>query len=54
MVDDWGDGLITDPAILRAHPLASDPNPFFRTLLTKPYLNQVLCLQLAAATCSVS
>ncbi len=37
----WGDGFVTDPAILKSHG-ASDPNPFFQALLQKPYLNQVV------------
>lgn len=31
-----------DPALLAAAPTASDPNPFFRALLRKPYLQQVV------------
>ena len=30
-----------DPAVLARHPNASDPNPFFRQLLSRPYLRQV-------------
>ena len=37
----WGDGFVTDPSIIAAGNL-SDPNPFFQTLLTKPYLNNVV------------
>ncbi|EIE25045.1 hypothetical protein COCSUDRAFT_46570 [Coccomyxa subellipsoidea C-169] len=37
----WGDGFVTDPAIIAANGL-SDPNPFFTTLLSKPYLNNVV------------
>ena len=36
----WGDGLITDPATISQFGL-SDPNPFFRELLTRPYRGQV-------------
>ena len=42
LVDNWGDGFITDPAVLAAAPGASDPNPFFQSLMGKPYLNQVV------------
>ena len=55
-MDGWGDGLITDRDILAANPLASDPNPFFEQLLTKPYLNQVhalvLCMPQVRTDCS--
>ena len=37
----WGDGFVTDPAIIAANGL-SDPNLFFTTLLSKPYLNNVV------------
>ncbi len=37
----WGDGFVTDPNIIAANGL-SDPNPFFQTLLTKDYLNNVV------------
>lgn len=37
----WGDGFVTDPAIIAANGL-SDPNLFFTTLLNKPYLNNVV------------
>ncbi|CAL8461996.1 g1527 [Coccomyxa elongata] len=37
----WGDGFVTDTAIIAANGL-SDPNDFFTTLLTKPYLNNVV------------
>ena len=36
----WGDGFVTDTSLIRQYGL-SDPNSFFRTLLTKPYLNNV-------------
>ena len=42
LVNNWGDGFITDPAVLAAAPGASDPNPFFQSLMGKPYLNQVV------------
>jgi hypothetical protein len=32
----WGDGLATNAAVLKASG-ASDPNPFFRALLKAPY-----------------
>lgn len=32
----WGDGLATNPAYI-GNSGASDPSPFFRALLTKPY-----------------
>ncbi|BDA41280.1 probable major extracellular endoglucanase at C-terminar half [Coccomyxa sp. Obi] len=37
----WGDGFVTDPAIIAEYGL-SDPSDFFTTLLTKPYLNNVV------------
>lgn len=37
----WGDGLIIDPSIISQFGL-SDPNPFFKELLTKPYRRQVV------------
>jgi aryl-phospho-beta-D-glucosidase BglC (GH1 family) len=37
----WGDGFATDPKVIAEYEL-SDPNPFFRELLNKPYLNQVV------------
>ena len=36
----WGDGFATDTTLIQQYGL-SDPNPFFQTLLTKPYLNNV-------------
>ena len=44
----WGDGFVTDPAILSANGL-SDPRPFFDTLATKPYLGRVSALPTASA-----
>ena len=41
LVDEWGNGLITDEVLLAAHPPASSPAAFFQELLTKPYLKQV-------------
>lgn len=37
----WGDGFITDRQLINERGM-SDPNPFFLTLLTKPYLNNVV------------
>jgi Cellulase (glycosyl hydrolase family 5) len=37
----WGDGFVTDATLISQNGL-SDPNPFFQTLLTKPYVNQVV------------
>lgn len=37
----WGDGFCTNPQTISSYGL-SDPNPFFETLLAKPYLNQVV------------
>lgn len=37
----WGDGFATDPTLITQNGL-SDPNPFFKALMTKPYLNQVV------------
>jgi hypothetical protein len=36
----WGNGFVTDSTLISRHAL-SDPNPFFKTLLTKPYRNRV-------------
>ncbi len=36
----WGDGFATDTTLIQQYGL-SDPNTFFQTLLTKPYLNNV-------------
>ena len=36
----WGDGFVTDSSVISQYGL-SDPNPFFQSLLQKPYLNQV-------------
>lgn len=41
LVDNWGDGLITDKTILAAHPLATSPQAFFEAVLQEPYLSQV-------------
>ena len=41
LAKNWGDGMAVDPELVKARGL-SDPNPFFRALLTKPYLNQVV------------
>ncbi len=40
-VSNWGDGLVTDPAVIAATGI-SDPNGFFQTLLTKPYLDRMI------------
>lgn len=37
----WGDGFVTDPQTILKHGL-SDPNPFFKALMKKPYLHQVV------------
>jgi hypothetical protein len=36
----WGNGFITDYNIINSRGL-SDPNPFFSTLVRKPYVGQV-------------
>lgn len=42
LVANHGDGLATDATVLKSFGGAlSDPNPFFRQLLRRPYLNQV-------------
>ena len=41
LAKNWGDGMAVDEKLVRERGL-SDPNPFFRTLLTKPYLSQVV------------
>lgn len=40
-VSNWGDGLVTDPTVI-ANTGISDPNGFFQTLLTKPYLDRMV------------
>ncbi|KAK9830825.1 hypothetical protein WJX74_009052 [Apatococcus lobatus] len=40
-VSNWGDGLVTDPTVI-AQTGISDPNGFFQTLLTKPYLDRMV------------
>lgn len=37
----WGDGFVTDPALISRFGL-SDPNPFFRDLLRKPYRSRTV------------
>jgi hypothetical protein len=37
----WGDGLITDAAVI-ANKKLSDPNLFFQQLLKKPYRRQII------------
>jgi hypothetical protein len=37
----WGDGFVTDPAVLQERSL-SDPNAFFSALVKKPYSNRVV------------
>ncbi|GBF88153.1 glycoside hydrolase [Raphidocelis subcapitata] len=37
----WGNGFVTNPATLAQYQLA-DPNPFFRELIRKPYVNRVV------------
>ncbi|CAL5227268.1 g10199 [Coccomyxa viridis] len=37
----WGDGFVTDPGVIAQYGL-TDPNPFFNTVLTRPYANQVV------------
>jgi hypothetical protein len=41
MAMNWGDGYITDASLIRIGGL-SDPNPFFTTLLDRPYLNNIV------------
>ena len=36
-----GNGFVTDPATIRANGI-SDANPFFRSLMGKPYLDRVV------------
>ncbi|KAK9793451.1 hypothetical protein WJX73_008796 [Symbiochloris irregularis] len=43
LVANYGDGLATSLGVLKSFdPPLSDPNPFFRQLLKRPYLNQVV------------
>jgi hypothetical protein len=37
----WGNGFVTNPATLTQYGIA-DPNPFFRELVRKPYVNKVV------------
>lgn len=41
LAKNWGDGIASDSGLISSLGL-SDTNPFFRTLLNKPYLNQVV------------
>ena len=41
LAKNWGDGMAVDPDLVKNRGL-TDPNPFFRTLMTKPYLSQVV------------
>ena len=41
LAKNWGDGMAVDERLVRERGL-SDPNPFFRALLTRPYLSQVI------------
>ena len=41
VANNWGDGLCTDKALIAQYGI-SDPNPFFRAVMGRPYLNQVL------------
>ena len=40
LANNWGDGVATDRSIISSYGI-DDPNPFFTTLMSKPYLNQV-------------
>jgi hypothetical protein len=46
-----GDGFATDPNIIQQYNL-SDPNAFFKTLLIRPYVNQVQASALGVANLS--
>lgn len=37
----WGDGFVTNPYIIKKYSL-SDPNDFFRTIINKPYLKNII------------
>jgi hypothetical protein len=41
LAKNWGDGMATDADLVKKLGL-SDPNPFFRALLSKPYVGQVI------------
>ena len=41
LAKNWGDGMAVDPELVKSRGL-TDPNPFFRTLMTRPYLSQVI------------
>ena len=43
LANNWGDGVCTDSATIAQYGI-SDPNPFFTTLMSKDYLNQVNCV----------
>ena len=40
IANNWGDGVATDRSAIAAAGV-SDPNPFFTTLMSRPYLSQV-------------
>lgn len=41
LAKNWGDGICTDESLVSSLGL-SDPNPFFTSLLQKPYVSQVV------------
>ena len=41
LAKNWGDGLATDPALIASRGL-SDPNPFFKAVLGRPYVGRVV------------
>ena len=41
LAKNWGDGMAVDPDLVRDRRL-TDPNPFFRALMARPYLSQVV------------
>lgn len=41
LANNWGDGICTDENTIKQYGI-SDPNPFFTSLMGRPYLSQVL------------
>eukprot|EP00891_Asterochloris_glomerata_P005014 jgi/Astpho2/5014/Aster-05948 len=41
LVENWGDGIATDPSVLQEYGISS-PRPFFEQVITRPYVAQVV------------
>ena len=40
LVENWGDGIATDPSVIQEYGISS-PRPFFEQVITRPYVAQV-------------